>query len=129
MLSVAVRTMTESAMIICLAVGVIILLLSCVRVGQIREHKILRQKVKQLGLDQTCQVSASQPSSRAEDNPFPPLHIEEQPSTRPTACPQKLPANIGRGRLCSRRLMLLMDRWIRVRWRLIWGSQCRKNKR
>jgi hypothetical protein len=40
--------MTESALIICLAVGVIILLLSCVRVGQVREHRILRQKVRQL---------------------------------------------------------------------------------
>ena len=48
MLSVAVCTVTESAVIICLAVGVIILLLSWVRIGQVREHKLLRQKVKHI---------------------------------------------------------------------------------
>ena len=51
-------------------------------------------------LNKTCQVRPSQPS----------LHIEEQPGTTSTASQQALPGNRGRGRLCSRRLMLLVGR-------------------
>ena len=43
---VAVMTVTESAMIISVAEGVIIILLSCVKACQLRERKMFRQKVK-----------------------------------------------------------------------------------
>ena len=43
---VAVMTVTESAMIISVAVGVIILLICCVKACQLRERKMFRQKVK-----------------------------------------------------------------------------------
>ena len=43
---VAVMTVTESAIIISVAVGVIIILLSCVKACQLRERKVFRQKVK-----------------------------------------------------------------------------------
>ena len=43
---VAVMTVTESAMIISVAVGVIILLICCVKAWRLRERKMFRQKVK-----------------------------------------------------------------------------------
>ena len=39
-------TVTESAMIISVAVGVIIILICCVKACQLRERKMFRQKVK-----------------------------------------------------------------------------------